>query len=83
MGGSEEGRAPRNEELLTALEIYSFEVSQKTDLAKLGITTASQAPSEFISAPKKHLLIRGHLIFCFILNTVVVARVWGAKGMGP
>lgn len=32
---------------------------------------------------KKHLLIRRHLIFCFILNTVVVARVWGAKGMGP
>lgn len=80
MGGSEEGRAPRNEELLMALEIYSFEVSQKTDPAKLGITTVSQAPSEFISAQKKHLLIRGHLIFRFILNTVVVAHVGEQKG---
>lgn len=31
-----------------ALEIYSFEVSQKIDPAKLGITTVSQA--EFITA---------------------------------
>lgn len=49
-GGTGEKRAPRNEELLMALKIYSFEVSQKTDPAELGITTVSQAPPEFISA---------------------------------
>lgn len=82
MGGSGEKRAPRNEEVLMALEIYSFEVSQKINPAKLGITTVSQA--EFITAQnsKKHLLIRGHLIFLFIVNTVVVARVQETKDMG-
>lgn len=66
-----------------ALEIYSFEVSQKIDPAKLGIKTVSQA--EFITAQnsKKYLLIRGHLIFLFIVNTVVVARVQETKDMGP
>lgn len=33
-----------------ALEIYSFQVSQETDPAKLGRTTVSQAAPEFISA---------------------------------
>ena len=40
----EERGAPRKEELLTALETHPFEVSQKIDPAKLGITTLSQPP---------------------------------------
>lgn len=35
---------PRKEELLAAQETHPFEVSQKADPARLGITTLSQPP---------------------------------------
>jgi len=50
--------SPWKEELLVTLETLPFEVAQKTDAAKLGITTLFETPppnSSVHQTPKKHL----------------------------
>lgn len=80
--GGERG-ASRKEGLLEALETHPFETSQKTDPMKLGIMTCSQpSPNPSVhQTPKKHLWVRGCLTFHFTLNEIIVASVWGKKGM--